>query len=274
MAGSHNRSSLWFFTLALAVLAAGIGLRDPWPADEPRFVLAAQQMLDSGEWWFTQRGTELYSDKPPMFIWIQAILLQLFGSMRASFLLPSLVSSMGVLWCVYDLSQKLYGSRAALIAAATLLVTVQFTYQMKRAQIDPVLLLFCTISAYGFLRHALLGPQPRWYYLGWLFAGLGIMTKGVGFLPLLMLLALWPMRRFAFNGLSDPGSTHGGKSALLGLLVMLAPIAAWLVPMALQAYLGSDPSLRAYADDLLFRQTGQRLVNACIIISRLTIFCG
>jgi 4-amino-4-deoxy-L-arabinose transferase-like glycosyltransferase len=262
MVRSDNRSSVWFFMLALAVLAAGIGLRDPWPADEPRFVLAAQQMLDSDEWWFTQRGTELYSDKPPMFIWIQAILLQLFGSMRASFLLPSLISSMGVLWCVYDLSKKLYGSRTALMAAATLLVTVQFTYQMKRAQIDPVLLLFCTISAYGFLRHALLGPQPRWYYLGWLFAGLGIMTKGVGFLPLLMLLALWPMRRFAFNGLSDPGSTHGGKAAFVGVLVMLAPIAAWLVPMALQAYWGSDPSLRAYADDLLFRQTGQRLVNA------------
>ena len=259
---SRRASSTWFFILAAAVLAAGIGLRDPWPADEPRFVLAAQQMLESGQWWFTQRGNELYSDKPPMFMWLQALLIQCFGSMRFAFLLPSLMSALGVLWCVYDLSKRLHGPQAALIAAATLLVTVQFTYQMKRAQIDPLLLLFCTISAYGFLRHALLGPQPRWYYAGWLFAGLGIMTKGVGFLPLLMLLALWPMRRMGFNGLSDPGSTHGGKSALLGFLLMLVPIAIWLVPMTMQAYLGTDPTLRAYADDLLFRQTGQRLVNA------------
>jgi len=255
-------SSLWFFVFAALVVASGIGLRDPWPADEPRFVLAARQMLESGQWWFPQRGTELYADKPPMFIWLQALLLYCFGSIRISFLLPSVLSAMGVLWCTYDLSKRLYDVQTALIAAATLLVTIQFTYQMKRAQIDPLLLLFCTISAYGFLRHALLGPQPRWYYAGWLFAGLGIMTKGVGFLPLLMLLALWPMRRFGFNGLSEPGTTHGGKSALLGFLVMLVPIALWLVPMALQAYSGSDPALRAYANDLLFRQTGHRLVNA------------
>jgi 4-amino-4-deoxy-L-arabinose transferase-like glycosyltransferase len=251
-----------FFVLALIVLAAGIGLRDPWPADEPRFTLAARQMLESGQWWFTQRGNELYSDKPPMFMWLQALLLGATGSMRISFLLPSLISAMGVLWLVYDLSKKLHGARAALIATATLLVTVQFTYQMKRAQIDPLLLLFCTISAYGFLRYALLGPQRSWYYIGWLFAGIGIMTKGVGFLPLLMLLALWPLRRMQFNGLSDPGATYGVKSALLGFLLMLTPIALWLVPMAMQAYLGSDLDMRAYADDLLFRQTGQRLVNA------------
>jgi len=174
-------SSVWFFVLAALVIAAGIGLRDPWPADEPRFVLAARQMLESGQWWFPQRGNELYSDKPPMFIWLQAVLLYCFGSIRISFLLPSIISAMGVLWCTYDLSKRLYGVQTALIAAATLLVTIQFSYQMKRAQIDPLLLLFCTISAYGFLRHALLGPQPRWYYAGWLFAGLGIMTKGVGF---------------------------------------------------------------------------------------------
>ena len=258
----HNVNIRAFFILALIVLAAGIGLRDPWPADEPRFALAARQMLESGQWWFTQRGNELYSDKPPMFIWLQAILLSVTGSMRASFLLPSLISAMGVLWLVYDLSKKLHGARAALIATATLLVTVQFTYQMKRAQIDPLLLLFCTISAYGFLRHALLGPAQRWYYVGWLFAGLGIMTKGVGFLPLLMLLALWPMRRMRFNGLADSGATNAVRPALLGFLLMLTPIALWLVPMAMQAYSGNDPNLRAYADDLLFRQTGQRLVNA------------
>jgi len=34
---------------AMIVLGAGIGLRDPWPSDEPRFALSARQMVDSGD---------------------------------------------------------------------------------------------------------------------------------------------------------------------------------------------------------------------------------
>ena len=44
------RRDAWvFFGLAVLVLGAGLGLRDPWPADEPRFALVARQMVEAGE---------------------------------------------------------------------------------------------------------------------------------------------------------------------------------------------------------------------------------
>ena len=47
---ARERREFWFFMLfALILLGAGIGLRDPWPADEPRFVLVAKQMIESGD---------------------------------------------------------------------------------------------------------------------------------------------------------------------------------------------------------------------------------
>ena len=52
----------WFFAIAFVVLFAGYGLRDPWPADEPRFVLVAKQMVESGNWLFPHRGIELYPE--------------------------------------------------------------------------------------------------------------------------------------------------------------------------------------------------------------------
>jgi len=71
--GESQRRQFWLLlAFALLLLASGIGLRDPWPADEPRFALVAKQMVDSGEWLFPHRGNELYSDKPPMFMWMQA----------------------------------------------------------------------------------------------------------------------------------------------------------------------------------------------------------
>jgi 4-amino-4-deoxy-L-arabinose transferase-like glycosyltransferase len=90
----------WFFAIAFVVLFAGYGLRDPWPADEPRFVLVAKQMVDSGNWLFPHRGIELYPDKPPVYFWLLALSYFLIGSWRWSFLLPSLLSGMAVLWLV------------------------------------------------------------------------------------------------------------------------------------------------------------------------------
>ena len=65
-----------FWLIALLVLGAGLGLRDPWPADEPRFALVARQMIESGNWLFPHRGPELYSGKPPLFVWLQAAFRQ------------------------------------------------------------------------------------------------------------------------------------------------------------------------------------------------------
>jgi hypothetical protein len=72
--------------LALVVLAVGLGLREPWPADEPRFALAAVQMVQSGDWLFPHRGGELYADKPPLFMWLQALSFEVTRSWRIAFL--------------------------------------------------------------------------------------------------------------------------------------------------------------------------------------------
>lgn len=55
--------------LASLVFLTGVGLRDPWPEDEPRFAQVAREMVQSGQWFFPTHGGEFYSDKPPIFMW-------------------------------------------------------------------------------------------------------------------------------------------------------------------------------------------------------------
>ena len=62
----ERKQLFWFLMLAFYVLAAGYGLREPWPSDEPRFVLVAKQMVDSGNYLFPHRGIQLYPDKPSL----------------------------------------------------------------------------------------------------------------------------------------------------------------------------------------------------------------
>ncbi|KTF37864.1 ArnT family glycosyltransferase [Xanthomonas translucens] len=245
--------------LALLVLGAGLGLRDPHPADEPRFALVAKQMVDSGNWLFPHRGTELYSDKPPMLMWLQASFYTVFGNWRVAFLLPSLLAGLGTLACVYDLGRRLWTRRVGMYAAYALLFAFHFTYQAKKAQIDPLVVFYITLANYGLLRHLLRGPDWRMWALGWFAAGLGTITKGVGALALLILLpaaaaslAQW---RGARIGARDP-------RFWLGPLAFLGAVSIWLVPMVSTALSAQQPEYRAYLDDILFRQTAGRYARS------------
>src|SRR5450432_3529591 len=92
-----RREWLLFMLLALILLGAGIGLRDPWPSDEPRFTLSAKQMVESGDWLFPHRGRELYADKPLMLMWMEAASFEVTREWRIAFLLPSLLAALATL---------------------------------------------------------------------------------------------------------------------------------------------------------------------------------
>ena len=170
----------------LLVLAAGIGLRDPWPADEPRFALIARDMVESGNWLLPHIGGVLYPDKPPLFFWLVAALYVLTGSVRVAILMPGILAGLGVLLLVTDLGRRLWGPKTGILCGATLLAILQFPLQMKMGQIDGLLCFWTTLGLYGFARHLLLGPDWRWWAIGGVAAGLGVITKGVGMLPYLV----------------------------------------------------------------------------------------
>ncbi|TYT25521.1 glycosyltransferase family 39 protein [Luteimonas viscosa] len=251
------------FTLLVLLLAAsllaGVGLRDPHPADEPRFVLVADHMVESGDWLFPRRGTELYADKPPVFMWLLAGAQRITGDWRTSFLLPSWIAALLALWLTQDLARRLWNPTAGRHALLALFACLQFGLQARRAQIDMVLLAMMMLSLWSLAQYVLQRRDPRLLALGAFAAGLGTVTKGVGFLPLLVLPALpwlatrrpWPASR----------SHHPVQHVAAGVAGFLAGAGLWLVPM-LAAVLGSDdPQLRAYAADILWKQTGTRYAD-------------
>lgn len=260
--GSHRvdwRDIAWILLALTLLIASGYGLRDPWPADEPRFASLARDMVLGGDWLFPRVGGDLYQDKPPFFFWLLALSYSVFGSVRASFLLPSLLAAGGTLLLVYSLATRLHGRRAGLAAALLLACCVQFVQVMRGAQIDPTLLFLSTLSLWAFAHHLLLGPNWRAYALGGFVAGLGVITKGVGFLPLLM-VPLWFALRGAGWQVAPVG--RGGARWLLAPAGFVLAVSLWLVPMLLAVERSGDPGLVAYRNEILFQQTVQRYAQA------------
>jgi 4-amino-4-deoxy-L-arabinose transferase-like glycosyltransferase len=247
---------LWLLGLGLLLIGAGLGLRDPWPADEPRFALVAQDMLRSGDWLIPRIGGDLYADKPPLYFWLMAASMAITGSLRLGFLVPSLLSGLGTVLLVYDLLRRARGREVAFAGAFALLVTFQFVWQARQAQIDATLCFFTTLSLYGLLRHLATGPSFGWFLTGWTAAGLGVITKGVGFLPL---FALLPWTMLAARGWPS-AATHRDARWLAGPVCLLAAIGLWFLPMMLATSAGSE--LLAYRHEILYHQTVTRYADA------------
>jgi 4-amino-4-deoxy-L-arabinose transferase-like glycosyltransferase len=213
-------------------------------------------MLRSGDWLFPRIGGDLYADKPPLFFWLVAAATRATGSLRIGFLLPSLLAGLGTTLLTYDLLRRARGREAGLAGAFVLLLTFQFVWQARQAQIDATLCFFTTLSLYGLLRHACLGPSRGWFLLGWAAAGLGVITKGVGFLPL---LALVPFALLARRGW--PAAVRRiGSLGLAGVASMLLAIGLWFLPMIVATSAGGE--LLDYRHEILFHQTVTRYADA------------
>lgn len=251
-----RRDVWWLLGLGLLLMGTGLGLRDPWPADEPRFALIVRDMVRSGQWLIPMVGGDVYADKPPLYFWIMAAVLKLTGHLRVAFLFPSLCAALGTLLLIYDLGRRCWNREVGLAAALLLLGTLQFVWQGRQAQIDASLCFWTTLGLYGLLRHLLLGPAWGWYAIGWAAAGFGVISKGVGFLPLLVLLPYALLR----NEWSPRPMFHAGWRWALGPLAFVAATAVWLAPM-LWASL-HDPAIAAYRDEILFHQTVNRYAKS------------
>ena len=256
---SSRLECLAWAALALIMVGAGLGWRQPMNVDEERFLGVALEMLQNGSWFIPHRAGEIYADKPPLFMWAVALFVQLTHLPKIALYLPALLAGAVTTACLYDLGRRLWGRRVGSIAALLFLATYQTYSILRTGQIDGFLALWTILGIYGLCRHLLLGPAWGWYYAACAAMGLGIISKGVGFLPALMLIPYAYALRKGWKGVVPmPGKA---LAWWLGLVVALAAIAVWLGPLLVIVGQGSPDSL-AYVQEILFKQTAGRYANA------------
>lgn len=246
--------------LSLLLIGAGLGMREPINVDEERFLGVALEMLQSGSWFIPHRAAEIYPDKPPLFMWAVALFTLLTGLPKVALYLPALMSGAVATACLYDLGRRLWNRRIGKIAALLFLATYQTYSILRTGQIDGFLCLWTALGMYGLVRHLLLGPAWGWFYVACAAMGLGIISKGVGFVPALMLIPYAYAVRKEWSGVvAMPGQK---RAWLLGLLVTLAAITVWLVPLVLSVVLHNSADGVEYLRNILLHQTAQRYASA------------
>lgn len=205
-----------------------------WPRplmlpDEGRYVGVAWEMIRSGDWLVPTLNGLPYFHKPPLFYWITAASMSIFGpgewAARAAPLLGAWVGAMATFLFV----RRWWGERSAGLALVVLMAQPLFYIGGQFANLD-MLVAGCITTTIILLAHAALeaerGGDARAVVLGaYLAAALGVLAKGlIGAVLPAVVIAVW-------LGSCRRWRTLATLLSPAGLAVFLAVAAPWFVAM-------------------------------------------
>gem|GEM_PF-5193295 len=191
--------------LALVILIAcftlgwGISSRPLYHSDESRYAQIGWWMWESGDWIVPRLEGSPYIDKPPLFVWLIAGAIGLFGHGNLAPRLIPFLSSIAIVPMVYFFGRRAWSHSAGLWSAAVW-ATSGLALGLGRGVAPDMLLGACTTGSVYFFWRAL--ETGRGAIYGWVLAALGFLTKGpVAFLvPALAGLGYWILhRRFSLR---------------------------------------------------------------------------
>lgn len=156
--------------------------------DEINFAESAREMLLTGNWRYVQINFQPFYEKPPFFIWLQAICMKIFGVSAFSARLPNAVFSILSLLMIQRIGEWLGGKRLSLIWVIFYASScLPFAYA-KSGIIDPVFNFFIFASLYQLFEaarfhdfehhHSVTRGHRKHLFLCGLFLGIAVLSKG------------------------------------------------------------------------------------------------
>jgi 4-amino-4-deoxy-L-arabinose transferase-like glycosyltransferase len=145
---SHTvRASAILLLLSGCLFLPGLGDRELWSPDEPRFGLVVQEMVRGGDFVVPHLEGKVHPEKPPLYFWLASLASLAGGGVsEASLRLPSALAAIGSVLVTFLLGRRLLGARAGWIGAIVLLTAGHFLMRGRWACTDMVMSFFFLIS--------------------------------------------------------------------------------------------------------------------------------
>ncbi|HWJ95495.1 MAG TPA: glycosyltransferase family 39 protein, partial [Telluria sp.] len=223
------RETAGLLLLAFAWLAATLWLRPLMLPDEGRYVGVAWEMLRSGHWLVPTLDGLPYFHKPPLFYWITAGSLSLFGVHEWAARAAPFLGAAAAVSALYLFTLRWSGRAMARLALLVLVTQPLLFAAAQFANLDMLVAGCISVTVLALASAALQlqeGRPARGALLtGYAFAALGLLAKGlIGIVLPGMVIVAWLLAirrpRLILSLLSVPG-----------LLLFLAIGAPWFVAM-------------------------------------------
>ena len=149
---------LGLLVLGLVLFLPGIGGRDLWNPDEPRYAEVTREMRQSGDFFVPHLNGKIYSEKPPLLFWSIAAASLATGEVGpVAARLPSLAAAIVTLFLLFGMAQRLFDRRVAWWSVAILATSGRILWQARVGQID--MLLLCLVTRWAMPRRSAISPK-------------------------------------------------------------------------------------------------------------------
>ena len=247
-----SKFDLLIIALVSSVVFIGLGSSSLLDYDEGIYAQVSRQILQNDDWLTFTLGTDLWFEKPPLFIWLTAVIFKFFGLSEFSARLIPAVSSVLVILLTYISASVIFGRRVGLVAVIPLCTGYEFLRQARNGTTDMMLTLFIMAILTVYIAYPRKSPA-YWYLVSVLFS-LGFMVKFWAVLVVIIAIGINQVLE------KEIRATLSNKHFWGALLVALLLILPWHLIMYLthgQVFID-----RYVLYDLIRRTTGPLQGNA------------
>lgn len=149
--------------------------------DEINFAEAAREMLVTNDWLTVQINYLPFWEKPPLFIWMQALSMKVFGINEFAARFPNAICGIVTLLVLFRLGRSILNSKLGLLWVLLYACSILPFIYFKSGIIDPWFNLFIFLGIYtisSFTQSNDMLRRYRFVVLSALFIGLAILSKG------------------------------------------------------------------------------------------------
>ncbi len=212
--------------IGFALFLPGLGGVHLFDWDEINFAESAREMILTKDYLNVQINFEQFWEKPPLFIWMQALSMKIFGVNEMAARLPNAIAGILTLLLLFNIGSKMRDERFGLLWAALYGASFFPFFYFKSGIIDPWFNLFIFLGIYFFSKYCMPDQKKQMMVnasLSAVFIGLGILTKGpvallIFFLAFLIFI-VWKRFKFSFRW----------KDVLIYLIVLTIVGGAWFI---------------------------------------------
>lgn len=190
--------------------------------DEINFAECAREMIVSGDYLRVQVDFLPFWEKPPLFIWLQAASMRLFGIGEFSARLPNAVTGVATLLVLYYAGKRIVNEKMAMVWVLLYAATWLPHFYFKSGIIDPLFNLWIFLAFFQFYLVRQARDKFIHAFLSGIFLGLAILTKGpVAFLIAALCLSVYIIFNKGLWG-------YPLKYIVVTFLAALIPFAGWI----------------------------------------------
>jgi 4-amino-4-deoxy-L-arabinose transferase-like glycosyltransferase len=165
---------LFVFSYLLMIIP---GLSVPLIINAAKYLQVGREIVVNNDWINLTVGGDAYDQKPPLLFWIAAFIVRNFGISVAAYKIAVLLISLFGIYGTFKLAELHYGKRTGFLAAVFFAGSLGYIHFHNDIHTDTLLIVPVILSVWQYAAYFKFHQNYR-FYLGSVFAGLGMLSKG------------------------------------------------------------------------------------------------